>query len=343
MFKLKKKLINLKNRLAGFKKLFSTQGIRKLFHEHFLNFRFKKWLFYRSLNKKIIIGAGIFIGIIGLYFLLAFRSLSPAELALAEIKGSYQQEIICHEDCTLARQKAEEAIVNELSLGFENNNLKNYRGSSLERHLKNSFFSAEENLEFKQEIIAIWKLAAGVNNPPEYMKNYLGDEAGDVNVQAAIIKSFNLLALNPENNIGENFLISGVDASGNGNNALTYYFNLLESRRNIILKQAIVDALGSYPEKTRDFSERQLTAIKRIILDPRSDKHLRQSLVLLLSDYYPLFSVACADILREIYQSNNINDTVSQLFAVDILNRLALENLNFPAVSALEWQEYYNN
>jgi len=137
----------------------------------------------RSKKKRLVLVSGFVLAIIfgvGLYYGIALARVSEAEVNLAALKEGVNKEKICHEDC-LALRKKQEAIV--LS------GIKKAEPSILKR-LDNYWQDPKESLEFKEEIINLWRLDDDQNNLPKYFYDYLDQENGDVKLQALIISSF---------------------------------------------------------------------------------------------------------------------------------------------------------
>jgi hypothetical protein len=269
-----------------------------------------------SLKQRLCFFAGALVSLFGLYFLGAFLAVNPAEVRLAELKNSWQAEKICHEDCSLKRRQAVETIIKSLT---------GKPDSRLAKRLQNYFLDEEAGAEFRSELVAILRRAFGPDAPP-YIKSYLADSEADPVIQAAIIASY-----------------GGILGSEEENSSPDYYFTLLTGDYHPALKQEAIKLLSDFPNKEKWFSLKQLEAIESLIVDSATEKSLRQSLVLLLSDYYPLFSEETAVILKTAYNAENGQDEISRAFAADILNKLGGEELAPVAVSPAAWEEYYNN
>jgi len=286
------------------------------------------------LSQKLIIGAALLLAGVGLYFLWALRSVSSAQLSLAELKSSWDRDIICHEACALSRQKDEDVVIaglkkdhldaSVLAVGAESNQ------SGLSRQFRSYFEEPGAKAGFQKELINLWSEAAGPDNPSAYFKNYFQNASSGNEVAAAMLTSFSAASL------------TGTDDSGQVDPPLTYYFNLLKSTSSLDMKQAAIKFLSNYPDKPRDFSKQQLVLIKSLILDKNTATSLRQSLVLLLDDYYQLFPKMTILVWQNIYQSKN-TDEISRLFTADLLNQEAGQNLALPEVSMTAWQNYYHN
>ncbi len=306
--------------------------VKRIFARNSFIFATKKYLRSRSLVDKIVLFSGISVGILISYMLIAFWSVSPAELALAQLKDSWQQKTLCHEACSSNRWRLEKIIILALRADFSKNNFKIPLESPLAKSLQHDFKTEQQIPGFQERIVNIWRQAVGKDHPALYLKEYLSYSQANSLVQTSIIDSFSSFSLS-----------SSTDSLGlKVASPLTYYFKLLSSG-NPALQQAAIQALSAYSNKSQDFSEEQLVVIKKIVLNPKINNHLRQSLVLLLSDYYPLFSKKSADILLKVYNLKSSGDVISRVFAADILNQKAQANLVLETVSSAKWREYYNN
>lgn len=272
---------------------------------------FNRWR-AQSLKKRIGLTAATGGLITLIYVSVAFLTVRPAEVRLAELKNSWEQEKICHESCAFWRRAATEEITRALAADSD-------LRSRAARQLKLYLLDEEISVEFRAELIKILRQATGLNKPPAYLQDYLfnGDNAA---VRAAIIDSYGLEPLDK-------------------------LFTLLNGHDDLAVRQAAVRALSNYPAKETGFSAGQLKAITELILNPETERRLRQDLVMLLSDYYPLWSTETAAILLAIYEHKEIGDEVSRAFAVDIYNRFngGLSELPLPLVSDAAWDEYFNN
>lgn len=277
----------------------------------------------RGFKKKLACGGALFIALILVYLAISLIKVRPAEIKLARLKNSWEKERMCHEACSLKRREITEAVIN--SLEKERIGAK----SRLRRRLELYFLDDKISLEFKLELIRIIRQADGPDNPPGYLKNYLSSANGEGVIQGEIISSFSVGSLAPE------FI---------GQSPLDYYYLLLAEDRQFAVKEAIIRILSNYPNKNSDFSSGQVAIIKNLVLNPAADNRLRQSLVLLLDDYYPLFPDPVADVLAMIYKTKTFNDKISRFFAADILSRNDKKNKwPLPNLSTADWDEYYNN
>lgn len=268
------------------------------------------------LKKKrlIIILSSFFILMFGFitYYGIALARISEAEINLATLREEIIQEKICHEDCLAVRKNREAIIIAALKKPEEN----------LLKRIEKYFLNPAESSAFKEEIINLWRLNNNWSAVPPYIYEYLDNEAGDLKLQALIISS--LLA--PDND----------------QRWVDYYFNLLTSTRDVSLKKEALNALSNREDKAGEFNLKQLVLLKNLLLNAETPPEIRTSLVMLIGEYYPLFSADTDLILRAVYNDKKI-DNITRAFAADILNRYTKgEKLILPAISGAEWETYYN-
>lgn len=266
-----------------------------------------------------VVLAGCLILTVLVYLIIALLSVSRMELVLAELRNSWQQDKICHEECA---QKRREKIA-ELIEG-----LRSKPGSRASKLLQTYFLEENGDRSFRIQVLQIILAVYSPGNPPEYVRQYLGSPNGDLKIKAEIINSFSP---------GSLFFSTAVGSP------LDYYFTLLAGPEAIELKLAAASAISNFPDKDAAFTKSQIEAVKKIILDPAADRRLRQSLVLLLGDYYPLFPGEVVPVLQAVYQDETSGDDISRAFAGDILNRRGGTELALPQISDAQWDEYYNN
>jgi hypothetical protein len=310
-------------RIRGLKLIFNIMVMKEIFNRFWVatkdRLKFKRaralWAGWPK-KKKIffLIGGPLIIFVVGvlIYYSLALTLVSAGEVRLAALKESYEKEEICHEACALARRGVSEKITEILA---EDKGM----DSKTARRLRAYFLDENLDLEFRAELAAILFRATEPGNPPEYVFEYLVTGAEDY-LRAAII---NIYGLDPE-----------------------IAFLFLDSEEKIEIKLAAIRALSNYPDKQGTFSAAQLALIRGLALDSATDQRLRQPLVLLLSDYYPLFPEETRELLKVIYDSQNAVDEISQAFAADLYNRFKTgdeEELILPEISEAQWEEYYNN
>jgi len=274
----------------------------------------------RSKKKRLVLVSGFILAVVlgvGLYYGIALACVSEAEVNLAALKEGVNKEKICHEDC-LALRKKQEAIVLAGIKKPEPNLLK---------RLDNYWQDPKESLEFKEEIINLWRFDDDPVNLPKYFSDYLDQADGDVKLQALIISSF--LAVSPDTRL------------------IDYYFSLLSSDRAKSLKKEAIIALSNRSDKADSFTLKQLGFLKDLIMDSKTPSEIKPDLVSLGGDYYSLYPVDAYSALLEIYNDKSI-DNISRAFAADILNRNNEKTKGFkvllaPEISGEEWQAYYNN
>ena len=258
--------------------------------------------------------SGLVILAIALYLSISLLAVDPAKLGLESLRRSFREEKICHEACIADRKKAEAALIAILEK----------HPSSKSAALVEKYFSDERNGDdFRIALIGIIKQAFGPYDPPGYIADAFRD-SDDPAIRAAILAAFDPAAL------------------GAGDDTMGYYYGLAADDRDMEVRLAAVRAMGSAEEKVDSFRESQLDDMSRLILDSGTDKRLRQSLILLSGDYYPLFPEKTKGMLTAFYRNDISGDNISRAFAADILNRLGNEDLSMPAISAEEWDEYYN-
>jgi hypothetical protein len=280
-----------------------------------------------ALSKKIIIMLGLSGAILlalGLtYFSYHMIRLSPAEIKLAALAYAINQKKPCHETCAAERHQATQIIIDDL---------KNNHNNRTARRVEKYFLAGEIGEEFKQELVKIIGRAYGADNPPDYIKTYFKQADAVPALEAAILGIFSPRALNLDD-----------EHENTATSSLAAYFSLLNSQSDLVLKLAAVENLSNEEDKIKNFSLDQLNQLREIILQPTTPSRLRQSLVMLLSDYFSLFPQATAVILHDVYDSDMTDDIISRAFSADILNREAGEKLAMPIISPEAWAEYYND
>lgn len=288
---------------------------------------FKFWEKLRNLKKRWILAVGLPLAALLIYFSWAVATVNPAELKLAELKYSWDRELICHEDCSDRRRAAENIIISAIRRDPD---------SPAARRLQDYFLDQNTTEEFKSELILILRTAVGETVAPGYLAAYLKDSGANPTLQAAIIEAFSPTALG----------FPPAAEPGGGSGGLDYYFDILSGAGDWRLKMAAVRVISNYPDQSAVLNVSQLNVIKKIIFTRETERHWRQQLVLLLADYQKLFPGPTEEILVEVYNTDitDINDdAVSRVFAADILNRRGAGQLALPIVSPEQWEEYYNN
>lgn len=248
----------------------------------------------------------------GIYYGAALMRVSEAEVNLAALRENINNEKICHDDCLLFRKKKENLIIAAI----------NKSEKKLLKRLEDYWFNQDESLDFKKEIINLWRLNNDLENIPQYFFDYLDNEEGDVKLQALIISSY----LSPNQDI----------------RWLDYYLNLLISKRDVSLKKEALLALSNREDKAEHFTLKQLSLLKKLMFDKSAPEEIKPHVVLLIGDYYQLFSEDTELVLMELYESQEV-DNISKAFAVDILNRYRTKKkLASPEISSEEWGKYYS-
>lgn len=249
------------------------------------------------------------------YLGLAMLLVSPVEISLEKLRRSFNEEPVCHEVCAAAREAISAALVKEL---------RERPDSKSAGYLQTYFLNHENNLDFRIRLIGIIREIVGSDSPPGYIKDFIATGDNSL-IRAGILSNFSASALSAEANSPD------------------YYYKILAGQEDLPVKLAAIGALSSLADKENFFDSGQLELIKKIIFDSGTDKRLRQPLILLLGDYYPLLPDETENILTAFYLTESSGDTISRAFAADILNRLSEEELSVPEVSPEEWEEYYNN
>lgn len=268
----------------------------------------------RMSRKLFVVSGSLFLLLLiaGAYYGAALARVSEAEIGLAALREEIAQEKICHEDCLAVRKKQEETIIAALKKPEEN----------LLKRMEAYFSNPAESREFKEEIINLWRLDDDSNAVPQYLYEYLDNEAGDLKLQALIISS----------------LLS----KDNDKRWVDYYFDLLASERDVSLKKEALAALSNRADKAGEFNLKQLALLKNLLLGSKTPPQIKADLALLIGEYYPFFPKDADSILQAAYNGKEI-DNITRAYAADILNRYAKEEkFPLPKISGAEWETYYN-
>jgi len=274
--------------------------------------------FFKKLmsSKKKRLGAAVAVLVIlAAYFIISMLSVSRAEISLEKLRRSFDEDYICHEACSAARASESAQLARELADRPE------ARGA---RRLRAYFLDEKKPLDFRLSLLAIIRQAFGPDNPPAYVPALMG-QRDNPEIRAEILTIFSP---------------SSLGAVGS---ALDYYYDILAGNDDLAVKLAALRALSSLDNKEYLADIGRLEQIKRLVFDSRTDKRLRQSLILLLGDYYLFLPSETKGILSAFCQTETASDNISRAFAADILNRLGGESLIIPAIEAAEWDEYYND
>jgi len=274
----------------------------------------------RRARRRILLLSGLLIAGLFIIVLIMILSVSQAETSLAELKRSWDEDKICHEDCSSKRKAIIDLIVKDL---------RSIPDSGTADMIKEYFFDQNVSHDFKKELVRIVSVAQEGNDPPDFFRTYLSDSQGDAAIRAKILVSFK-----PDSWFG----------TGNGDSSPSdYYFSILSASGDLPLRRAVVSALSNLPDKDQYFSLLHLDIIKGLIFDSGTDSNLRRDLIMLLGDYYPFFPKETAAVLRAFYKTDPSGDDIARAFAADLLNRLAHTDLKIPEVSQEQWADYYDS
>lgn len=278
--------------------------------------RLKSFLRLKKIfSRKPLVYGFLFAGAMFLLFLLyIFCSwyFSRDQIALLKLRQSFAEEKICREACREFRSRQEEIISRRLAA----------RPERLGALLRAYLLRADEDREFKKELLRLWRNSLSEGELPDFLEKYLEDERGDPELRALIIKLF----------LEDQSVTPPLD----------YYFSLISREEPRPLQEAAIQALSNLSDKERHFTAAQIEFLEEIILKPLIPAARRTALVQLLSEYYPFFPEATRAALIRVYEANNLGDNISRAFSGDILNRLATSTLlELPEISASEWQAYY--
>ena len=277
--------------------------ILKHFFECFVFWRQGKiiwWKFFLCFSVALVL-------FLLLYYFIAFFFVSKEEICLENLKRSFEKEKICHETCALKR------LENKKCLSFNLN-----KKTKIEKTMQSYIYNEELQIDFRIFLIDIFRSVYGSDNPPLSLVNYLSLQSANKSVQAAILRFFDFSRL-----------------SGDMNNPLDYYFSILEKESSSELRLEAAVKIATYKNAEQYFSVYQLSLIELIIMDKKTDKYLRQSLVLLLSDYLKAMPEETRALLEKIYQENFPGDNISRAFAADLLG------VSLPEINQEEWDAYY--
>lgn len=241
------------------------------------------------------------------YYSLSFLLVSRDDLCLERLRLSFLENPACRENCAAARIEDRKCLAEALK-----------NKSKIEKKMETYIYNEEMQVDFRIFLIGIFRNVYGSDNPPSSLLNYLSLKSGDKSLQAAILRFFDFSRL-----------------GGNKDNPLDYYFNILKDENSSELRLEAAVKIASYKGGEEFFSLQQLALIDSIIMDKNTDKYLRQSLVLLLSDYLAILPEETNSLLQKIYNSNFYGDNISRVFAADILG------LPLPEISQAEWDAYY--
>lgn len=298
----------------------------------------------KTKKQKIIIG-GVGVLLLSIAYLsFLMLSIGRSEIALVELKKSFTDEPVCHEECYLWRQGQEALLVNDLKKGKQRT----------AKVVLNYWENTEVSLEFKKELIRINHLAYGDNNIPSYFKDYLNRNDSKQELVEEIISVFKLdlpsanslgVKLNSEFSLAsssaEKIAILKTMAKLDSDLEIDNYFIVLNSAEDLDVKLQLIKNISAVKDKVNYFTLEQLKEIKDLVSNQDCDIRLRQNLVLLVGDYYLIYPEESSVLWQEIYDNQSL-DNISRLFSADSLNHLVKTNLVLPEVSPSDWESYYN-
>ena len=244
--------------------------------------------------------------ILALYYLISFVKISSAELCLESLKLSFSQEEICRGDCALNRWENKKCLLEKISTN-----------KSLEKKIFAYLEREDLSLDFRRELVDIFRLSYEDKVIPDFLLAYLENSKTNEKLRAEIFKSFNWEL--------------------EGENPLAYYLALIDSEASLELRLAAALKISSHENKIKAFSLADLDSLRKVIFNTQTPVYLRQSLVLLLGDYRRYFPQESEALLAEINEHSFKSDNLSRAFAADFIG------LELPEISQEEWNNYYNH
>ncbi len=237
--------------------------------------------------KKIVIySIAILFLIIFVYYLTSFFFVSSFDICLEKLKKSYNNEVICREECYLNRKE----YYSCLSKKIEKNLVK------IEKIIKDE----DESITFRSDLIDFLSSLYGRENVPIFLNEYLLTEGGSEEIKGKIIYSYDF------------------------SNGLDSYFQILEGDYPLKIKKAVVYKISNY-SNSDEYCLDHILKIQELIFNNSFDEKLRPDLVLLLASYRDLFRDEIDSILEEVINFKFDNDNISRAFAADILDRESIE------------------
>jgi len=270
-------------------------------------------LFFISLLLCVLVG----------YIFVSLIFISRVDIHLASLRSSYHKETICRSSCLSSRRQDKEVIIESLRQNPH---------SRLSRRIERYFLDEDEIYNFRSELALIFKEAFDSNNPPDFIIDYFNSPQPNPNLIARLLALFSPEAL--------------VENKDQINGPLDYYFSLLNSPQDMAVYEAALRGISTYPDKSISFLPEQISQIKDLIMDKKTDVRLRPLLVMLLGDYYPVWPDESSEALRLIY-STSASDAISRAFSADFLNRFETDGgpdggkWPLPEISAEDWNKYY--
>lgn len=297
-------------------------------------------------NRKYfwLIIPGTLLSIVLLYFAIAPLWVSREAIALAELEKTFLPQVICHEKCLLFRQARENLLAKSLKK----------REARTIKLLDRLWKKEDLSPAFRRELVKIFYLGYGGENPPFYLKKYLIENQASPQVIREIVYRFPLITNGyrefrdklserllqadlPEERVEFLKIIREISSDSEIDN----YFSVLTSGESEDFKREAVKNISNTKDKAGYFKVEQLEIIKDLVLSENTPNSLRRDLTLLISDYYLIFPNESAAIWQKIYNQEDL-DSITRLFSADNLNHLGNKELILPEISPEEWAEYYN-
>jgi len=321
---MKKKLfllsLRIKRKLKNYlKKFFLREDLGQKF-----DFKLASWrrLFKCLRPNSLVLALSVPITLFGIYYLVAFFSISPKAVCLEALKFSFENDKACRGNCVLYRLENKTCLIealkvkNDIQASPGVNDKNSFQSSSLEKKIFS--YLKDENLDynFRFELVNVIAQASSDGVVPNFLVAYLDGPLGDEKIKAEIFKAFDWE------------LVAGEP--------LSYYLAIINSDSSLELRLAAALKISAYPEKSLAFKVKDLEILKEVIFKPQTPAYLRQSLVLLLGDYRHYFPEESSLLLAEIERTNFRTDNISRAFAADFIG------LPLPEISQEEWNRYYN-
>lgn len=273
-----------------------------------INFDFKSkpsLRFLKSLKLKnilLVLISPIFI--LFIYYSISFLTISRADICLEKLKRSFNNEELCRDNCALSRLENKKCVLNEFR-----------KASKIERKIFHYLAQKELVFNFRRELVDIIRLAYQNQEAPSVLLTYLESDLIDEKIKAEIFKAF--------------------DWEIKGRSPISHYLDIINSDASLELRLAAVLKISIYYDQKSALSVDDLEILQKVIFKTNTPTYLRQSLVLLLGDYYKLYPEATRELLSEIVEANFYQDNISLAFAADLIG------LELPEVSQAEWDRYY--
>lgn len=295
-----------------FKKVISSlkTKIRKFFLKNEVFYlkagdsKFKIFLKRLRLKNLLLFFLSPFL-LVFIYYLFSFFNLKESDLCLESLRLSFQEDLICREECSLYRLENKKCLLEGIK-----------KNKSFEKKVLTYLKKEDLNLGFRLELVDVFRLAYDGQIIPDFLFSCLEETFLSEKIKAEIFKSFSWEFSKEE--------------------PLAYYLKIIDSEASLELRLAATLKISSFDKKAQFFSLDDLDLIKRVIFDNQTPIYLRQSLVLLLGDYLRYFPEETRVLLAEIEAFNFRSDNISRAFAADFIG------LELPEVSQEEWSSYFN-